>query len=77
MNPNSPGNLSDDEDVEMTGLKDVVNAKQYTHLGPEESDGDDEEQETLLIHNRVRERPAHPTPKRWPQIKNIVIEVRG
>jgi hypothetical protein len=93
MNLNSPGNTSLDEDIELIGLertrpdtKDAVHPPPYSQLKrePEPSDGEDDDDnageegssESLLRQNRTRELEPI-TEKRWPQIKNIVIEVRA
>jgi hypothetical protein len=75
---------SDDDDIEMIGLK----TKLYPQFKPKEQnvdvnsdeDADDDHteedsSESLLRQNHARP-PAHSTAeKRWPQIRGIVIEV--
>lgn len=86
MNTHSPGSPSDDEDIEMIDLEHAVDTKDpppYAPLKREESDEEDDDaneevedsSQALLSQNRAR--LPHLTEKRWPQIRNIVIEVQA
>jgi hypothetical protein len=80
MNPKDTDSLDEDDHIEMIRLK---HTRPYTQLNMEESDSEDgddpdreDSSETLLSPTHGGERLVHPPPKRWPQMKNIVVEVR-
>lgn len=91
MNSKSPGSTSGEHAIEMVGLDNLVERPQndVPHVYPRDIDELDDEEDNDLNEDgrsallgprqrtRGRERLSNPFGKYWPQVKGIVVEVRG
>lgn len=87
MNQNSPGHDSLESDIEMIDIREAASPPKPHQNGqlnadPELDDDDetlpnDDGSRGLLSGNAERTRFETKSTKKWPQVKSIVVEVRG